>query len=539
MGSIVIGNGVNPNIIWLARYFEERRKGKGTNAAIAKTHYGVWGATLTASLAAALAYGSLTITDFRGFRDFGIIGSVGMALCWIGSMVLLPALVRIWENYRPLITKTRKQHRAPYGIFFANLIYQWPKTIVTVSALFGFASIFIVAKAISDDPLEYDINKLRSVQEHNTTSQLLNDRVNEFLSRTASGTVVIIMMAPSPSEAQVLEQKLEKRRDEGKADYGQVRSIYDFLPDHQQDKQLVLADIRKSLLDIKEFASDKQQKTIQDYMPHEHYPLLRVSDLPEALRAPFRLRDGSIGRLIFIEQSDSASNWDGRYLVRWSNDIRAVRTSDNQRPPLAGRPPIFADMLESIWQDGPLAIAASLLATALLLLFAFNRWLRRLLTLGSLLLGILWMGASMALAGIKLNFLNFVAFPITFGNGVDYGVNVMRRYAAEAVRGTERVAAIRYAVEETGGAVVLCSLTTVIGYMSLYASSNQAINSFGAAMAISEVTCLFASVLTMPAIMLLWRRYWNKRQGQNLPQTGAMERELTVPGIITPGARRP
>ena len=27
LGSIVIGNGVNPNIIWLARYFEERRGG--------------------------------------------------------------------------------------------------------------------------------------------------------------------------------------------------------------------------------------------------------------------------------------------------------------------------------------------------------------------------------------------------------------------------------------------------------------------------------------------------------------------------------
>ena len=38
---------------------------------------------------------------------------------------------------------------------------------------------------------------------------------------------------------------------------------------------------------------------------------------------------------------------------------------------------------------------------------------------------------------VKLNFLNFIALPITFGIGVDYSVNVVQRYAsakAAAVR---------------------------------------------------------------------------------------------------------
>ena len=51
--------------------------------------------------------------------------------------------------------------------------------------------------------------------------------------------------------------------------------------------------------------------------------------------------------------------------------------------------------------------------------------------------------------------------------------------------------------------MILCSLTTIIGYISLYTSSNQALNSFGAAMAISEVTCLAAAVLALPAALYL------------------------------------
>jgi predicted RND superfamily exporter protein len=46
---------------------------------------------MIASGAAALAYGSLMITDFRGFRDFAIIGGVGMVFCWISSLTILPA----------------------------------------------------------------------------------------------------------------------------------------------------------------------------------------------------------------------------------------------------------------------------------------------------------------------------------------------------------------------------------------------------------------------------------------------------------------
>ncbi|MGB5312083.1 MAG: MMPL family transporter, partial [Polyangiales bacterium] len=38
LGSIIIGNGVNPNIIWLSRYFEERRGGRDLGDAIFRAH---------------------------------------------------------------------------------------------------------------------------------------------------------------------------------------------------------------------------------------------------------------------------------------------------------------------------------------------------------------------------------------------------------------------------------------------------------------------------------------------------------------------
>ncbi len=59
-------------------------------------------------------------------------------------------------------------------------------------------------------------------------------------------------------------------------------------------------------------------------------------------------------------------------------------------------------------------------------------------------------------------------------------------------------------VVETGGAVVLCSLTTTIGYLALMLSINRGIVSFGLAAAVGEILCVLAAVLFLPAF-LFWK----------------------------------
>ena len=46
--------------------------------------------TLAAALCAGVSYASLVITHFRGFRQFGIIGGLGMVLSWAVAFALLP-----------------------------------------------------------------------------------------------------------------------------------------------------------------------------------------------------------------------------------------------------------------------------------------------------------------------------------------------------------------------------------------------------------------------------------------------------------------
>jgi predicted RND superfamily exporter protein len=94
---------------------------------------------------------------------------------------------------------------------------------------------------------------------------------------------------------------------------------------------------------------------------------------------------------------------------------------------------------------------------------------------------------------VRGNFLNFVVLPITFGIGVDYAVNIVQRQRQEPGASIVRL------LRETGGAVALCSATTVIGYGSLLVADNQALAGFGLLAALGEVTCLLAALVVLPA----------------------------------------
>jgi len=191
-------------------------------------------------------------------------------------------------------------------------------------------------------------------------------------------------------------------------------------------------------------------------------------------------------------------------LMRWADSFRHVKLENGEVIKGSGRPVIFADMIRTIGEDAPKAITVSALGTILVLLLAFRGSKLSLGVFLPWLVGITTLIAFLYLKDIRLNFLNFVAIPITIGIGAEYAHNVMQRYRFE---GPGR---LRHVITETGGAVTLCSLTTTIGYLALLMSINRGIRGFGLAAAIGEITCLCAAVLWLPAL-LVWREQRAKR----------------------------
>ena len=113
-------------------------------------------------------------------------------------------------------------------------------------------------------------------------------------------------------------------------------------------------------------------------------------------------------------------------------DIAADAVPPGSRPGrVAGTLPVSADITASLQRDAPRASLAALLSVAAVVAVIFRGSRTGLVVVASLLVGILWMVGATFLSRIKINYANFAAFPITFGIGVDYAVNIMARFRQE------------------------------------------------------------------------------------------------------------
>jgi predicted exporter len=138
----------------------------------------------------------------------------------------------------------------------------------------------------------------------------------------------------------------------------------------------------------------------------------------------------------------------------------------------------------------PLALAVVLVL--LFLHFQNPRWVGMALT--PLLAGVAYMLGASALLGIDLNPANAVAIPLILGIGIDDGIHIVHRYRERKDVGQ--------AVRLTGRAVIMTSLTTMVGFGSLSTSHFPALASLGQLALLGIGSCLLTSLLLLPS--LLW-----------------------------------
>src|SRR5262249_46720439 len=151
-------------------------------------------------------------------------------------------------------------------------------------------------------------------------------------------------------------------------------------------------------------------------------------ELPFQLREPFAERDGTLGRILYIEAASNQSDSDLHYLLRLADAFRTTRLPDGRVVRGSGSAVIFADLLRASLVDMPRSVLLSLILTGTAVALFFRRGRTVAMVLGSLALALSWMIGAMALFDVRLSFINFIALPITFGIGIDYPVNIYARY---------------------------------------------------------------------------------------------------------------
>ncbi|MBK6683830.1 MAG: MMPL family transporter [Deltaproteobacteria bacterium] len=505
LGPIVPGNGINFGIILLARYIEERKAGLEVQAALHQAVGFTVRGTSVAAFGAAVAYGSLIATDFLGFRHFGVIGGLGMVFCWISTFTVLPALISWSEARWPLdpnkerFSLYRSGQLAALPARFAT----WARVPLSILGIVSFVVGSVAAQRLFADPFEKDFGKLRNLATHERGAAYWESQVDLIFGRYLAPQVIVV---EQESDIPRVIEHLERSIKDGgeRAPIVEVSALQGFVPPDQPQKIDVLNRIRELLSDdLLAQLDEADRKLALEQRPPDSLAPFTVKDLPESIRADFRELDGTEGLVVLALPNLKLNLYHADEVKRVAAVLREIPLPDGRTVKSSGAFVIYSDMVEAVGQDGPKATAYSLLGVVLVTILAFRSLRRTLFVLAALFLGVAGMFGVMGVMEWKINFLNFIALPITFGIGVDYAVNVYSRYLIERMPGVTSAQAAQRAVASSGGAVILCSLTTVIGYASLLVARNGALISFGEVAIVGELTCLFAAILVLPA-WLAW-----------------------------------
>ena len=222
-----------------------------------------------------------------------------------------------------------------------------------------------------------------------------------------------------------------------------------------------------------------------------------VSDLPAMFRHRFVSKSGERVSLYVYPQLGITSGADGNAAARhFAEQVESVD------PQAGGQGMSLYHHNRMILAGFQRAAFFSLVLVLVLLLLDFGNLRQTLLTLVPVLIGMGWMIGLMAIFNIRLTVATIVVIPLTLGIGIDAAVHMMHRAElnARTHRGRAR---IREVVDGTGGAVVLSSVTTMVGFAGLLLGSHLGMVSLGKAMVIGVGCTLLSSILVLPALLVL------------------------------------
>lgn len=535
---ILIGLGVDFGIHLVARYGEERARNHDFDTAIRLTYLFTGPGVAAAALTTAMAFYAVMLTDFRGLIELGLIAGSGMVLCLLASFTVLPALLALVERRRQVTSGVWK----PLARDPLAFLKRAPRLLLGLVVLLTLTIALFV-------PLpRFDYNLL-NLQAHGTESVVWEYRLLEESGRSSW---YAISVADS-----LAELRRKKAQFTSLPVVDRVASLASVLPENQDQRLPLVRELAPYVQDISGDWEHPEPVDLDEVAlmlqkirfklqrePSDWDPAKRPSEaeltaarnallalqgrmdatpaetvrraletFQQALMADFAAKLAVLQRNVnptapitlaevperlrqrFVSQSGD------RYLLQifardniWEREaMRAFVTQlQSVDADITGFPVTAYHAIRQMqrgYTHG--ALYASLVIIGIVLLL-FRRPRPTVLALLPLLFGGLWTVFCMALLDLQLNMANLIILPLFLGIAVDDGIHLVHRMREDP----EGAAAPL--TRSTGKAIVLTSLTSIVGFGSLMVARHAGIFSLGLLTAVSVGCALLATLVVLP-----------------------------------------
>lgn len=562
-GGVLLGLGVDYAVQLYQRYNDERLAGKSEVDAAAAMLGQTGSAVLTAAVMTTLAFVGVGLTEFLGFAELGQIVAMAIWMIFLGTMVLMPVLLFLFHKPRRFGLQMQKglqglsRGRLARAVILSltvlviafggfalkdarldwdanNLLQRNAESVVGIRALAhtDYSADTVIVTGSTAAELRERVGRLEELA-HGAGKQDGDECAAQrpVVARVEwSGRYERLLPEMSPEKVEAVTALrrhrpfLEKIRAEAAAaaanppvvEPDRIAEALETIADEagniafdfkgsRPDSPLTAAisglaeaaerlagrirggdpaAVREALQGFQAWLLGQLDDGLSLVLAGLDIDPLQVRALPDDIAVRFRSRDGQ-AHAAYVYPTGNIG--DRAFLPCLVSDLQRID------PGATGFPTThLANAMEIESSFRSATIYAFLAVLLSLIVYLRNVW-HVLVTLVPLLVGTMLVVGVQWLLGWPFNFVNVMALPVLICTGVDYGVYLVHRYR-EDPDGVEGFAS-------TSAGVMLCALTTIIGFGFLMISDHVGMWSLGFSISLGIFACYVAAQLAVPALL--------------------------------------
>jgi len=503
--ALLAGLGIDFITVLYGRYVDERNRGTSMQEAIRTIMRSTMPGVFVAAITTAGTFFAFLATDFRGMTQLGFLTGVGILLFLLCVMFLLPALI--------VFSERKESKRAPklylHSFGAGKLIdISVARPLITI----GIWAVFIVACGIMATRVRFSDN-IQDLRAKGNPGVVNQARITEKFGQSFDFMMYVC-------EGKTLEEALEKTRTASKdldalvADHtiASYQSISTFLPP-VVDQEKIIGRLHAGAAN--EFNPARIEKTFRaalvenGFRPEVYDDYLKLFAQTLQPAQPVTLQtigNEDITKLTTRFVKKVGGGWMSVINVyptggKWPRDVPAKLMAVPDRHPgdvLTGVNLVSGTLRRIVKADATRSTIIGFIAVLVLMFISFCNLKLTLLSFVPFVAGAVGMLGLMALLGLEFNFMNIFVGLMIIGVATDYAIYMLERYRENPI-------AFRGSAHETGKAIVMASLTAIVGYGAFAFSHYPGLRSIGYASTFGIGLSGLAAITLLPAILVMGR----------------------------------
>lgn len=502
--ALLAGLGLDFMTVLYERYVDERNRGASVPDAVRTFMRHTLPGVIVGALTTAATFYAFLATEFRGMTELGFLTGSGILIFLLCVVFLFPAVLILVERRRGEKRELRVHALGSGRVVRASLAH--PKIVIV-----GWIVIVIVT-AIAARNVRFN-DSLQGLRATGNDAVRMQEEVTTRFGQSFDAMMYGVRGATAGEaigKTAAAIPDLERMARNGTI--GSYQSITTFVPDEAQ-QQLVIDRLRSGEGDAFSFARIERtfRQTLADngFRPDAFDDVLALYAQALAQRAPVTME--TVDRLglgdavqRFVKKTDkgfmsivyvypATGKWP-RFLP---DELQAFR---RQHPEgvLTGVN-LISETLRTITRDDATRASALGLVLVFILVWAgFRSFSRACFVFVPFIAGCTCMLGFMATFDLEFNFMNAFVGLMLVGTATDYAVYMLQRYDESPGEFNENAL-------ETGRAVVLAALMSIIGFASFALSHYPGVRSIGLASVVGIALSCLASITLLPALLATGR----------------------------------